>query len=70
MYGTDKEAKSGIVQIVIEAIPSTPVHNTSKNALHLCLKRIQDAKNESVLRRLTQELQKIVFKIQYRNAES
>jgi hypothetical protein len=46
------------------------VPDTSKKALHLCLKRIKDAKNESELRRLTEELQKIVFRKQYQNAEN
>src|SRR5438128_9191651 len=46
---------------------ATPVLDTSKKALHLCLKRI---KNENELRRLTEELQKIVFHKQYRNAEN
>jgi len=44
--------------------------DTSKKALHLCLRRIKEAKNESELRRLTQELQRIVFHRQYRNAEN
>ena len=48
----------------------TPVLDTSKKALHLCLKRIKDAKNENELRRLTQELQTIVFHKQYQNAEN
>jgi hypothetical protein len=34
------------------------------------LRRIKEAKNESELRRLTQELQRIVFHRQYRNAEN
>jgi hypothetical protein len=34
------------------------------------LKRIKDAKNENELRRLTEELQKIVFHKQYQNAEN
>jgi hypothetical protein len=33
------------------------------------LKRIKDAKNEDELRRLTEELQKIVFHKQYQHAE-
>jgi hypothetical protein len=45
------------------------VLDTSKKALHLCLKRIKEAKNENELRRLTGELQRIVFHRQYRNAE-
>ena len=40
---------------------ATHVLDTSKKALHLCLKRIKDAKNENELRRLTEELQRIVF---------
>ncbi|HYW47506.1 MAG TPA: hypothetical protein VE959_31850 [Bryobacteraceae bacterium] len=50
--------------------PATPVLDTSKKALHLCLKRIKDAKNENEIRRLTKELQRIVFHKQYRNAEN
>jgi hypothetical protein len=53
-----------------EAAPATPVLDTSKKALHLCLKRIKDAKNETELRRLTEELQRIVFHRQYQNAEN
>ena len=47
----------------------TPGLDASKKALHLCLKRIKDAKDETELRRLSQELQKIVFQRQYQNAE-
>jgi hypothetical protein len=39
-------------------------------ALHACLKRIKDAKDDTELRRLTEELQEIVFHRQYQNAES
>ena len=49
---------------------ATPVPDTAKKALHLCLKRIKDAKNDSELRRLTEELQRIVFHRQYQNAEN
>lgn len=44
--------------------------DTSKKALHACLKRIKDAKNEKELRVLTEELQRIVFHRQYTNAEN
>src|SRR5580658_8774379 len=44
-----------------KAAPPTAAADTSKKALHLCLKRIKEAKNEDELRRLTEELQKIVF---------
>ena len=47
-----------------------PTFDTSKKALHACLKRIKDAKDDNELRRLTEELQKIVFYRQYRNAEN
>jgi len=50
--------------------PATSVLDTSRKALHLCLKRIKDAKAETELRRLTQELQRIVFHRQYQNAEN
>ena len=52
-----------------KAAPATPVLDTSKKALHLCLKRIKDAKNENELRLLTEELQRIVFQRQYSNVE-
>jgi len=52
-----------------EAKPAATV-DTSKKALHLCLKRIKDAENEIELRRLTEELQEIVFHRQYQNAEN
>ena len=53
-----------------KAAPAAAVLDTSKKALHLCLKRIKDAKNENELRRLTEELQRIVFHKQYQNAEN
>jgi hypothetical protein len=49
---------------------ASTVLDTSKKALHLCLKHIKEAKSDSELRRLTDELQKIVFHRQYRNAEN
>ena len=52
-----------------KAAQSAPVPDTSRKALHLCLKRIKDAKDENELRRLTEELQSIVFHRQYQNAE-
>jgi hypothetical protein len=50
--------------------PDVSVIDTSKTALHLCLKRIKNAKDESEIRRLTQELQRIVFHRQYQNGEN
>ena len=44
--------------------------DTSKKTLHLCLDRIKKAKDENELRRLTEELQRIVFHRQYQNAEN
>ena len=44
--------------------------DTSRKALHLCLDRIKKTKDESELRRLTVELQRIVFHRQYQNAEN
>ena len=44
-----------------QATPATVASTTSKKALHLCLKRIKEAKDENELRRLTQDLQRIVF---------
>jgi hypothetical protein len=48
-----------------EAAPAAAVLDTSEKALHLCLKRIKDAKNENEVHRLTQEIQRIVFHRQY-----
>jgi len=42
--------------------------DTSRKAGHLCLDCIKKTKNENELRRLTEELQRIVFHRQYRNA--
>jgi hypothetical protein len=53
-----------------EATPPTAAANASKKALHLCLKRIKEAKSEDEVRRLTEELQRIVFHKQYQNAEN
>ena len=47
-----------------------PTFSASKKDLHACLKRIKDAKDDNELRRLTEELQKIVFHRQYQNAEN
>jgi hypothetical protein len=52
-----------------KAAPATAALDTSKKALHLCLQRIKDANDENEIRRLTQELQRIVFHKQYQNAE-
>ncbi len=56
-------------QEINKAAPASTVVDTSKKALHLCLKRIKDAKNENEIRRLTEELQRIVFHRQYHNVE-
>jgi hypothetical protein len=53
-----------------EATPPTAAASASKKALHLCLKRIKEAKSEDEVRRLTEELQRIVFHKQYQNAEN
>jgi hypothetical protein len=54
-----------------DARESTPADSlsTSKQALHLCMKPLKNAQDESEIRRLTNELQRIVFHKQYRNAE-
>jgi hypothetical protein len=46
-----------------------PVLDTSRKALHLCLKRLKMAKDQTEIERLTEELQRIVFHKQYQNAE-
>jgi len=37
--------------------------------MHACLKRIKAANTESEVKRLTEELQKLIFQKQYENAE-
>ncbi len=75
------KAKAGSENIVLkrsrqfrkkidEAGAVTAIVDTSKKALHQCLKRIKDAKDENEIRRLTEELQRIVFHRQYQNAEN
>ena len=53
-----------------KAAPAAAPLGTSRKALHLCLRRIKEAKNDNELRRLTEELQRIVFHKQYLNAEN
>src|ERR1022692_1472730 len=53
-----------------ESTPANSRLSTSKQALHIRLKRLKNAKDESEIRRLTDELQRIVFHQQYRNAEN
>jgi hypothetical protein len=50
-----------------KAKPATRAVNSSKKALHRCLKRIKQADNETDLCRLTEELQRIVFHKQWQN---
>jgi hypothetical protein len=49
---------------------ASPVIDTSKKALHACLKRIKETNDEKELLRLAEQLQRIVFRRQYRNAKS
>lgn len=44
--------------------------SASRKALHLCLDRLKKAKDEKEIRRLAEELQRIVFHRQYQNAEN
>ena len=46
-----------------------PGLDTSKKALHLCLRRLKIAKDQAEIEGLTEELQRIVFNKQYQNAE-
>jgi hypothetical protein len=51
-------------------VPAVPTGNASKTALHRCLDRLKEATDSSEIRRLTVELQRIVFHKQYGNAEN
>jgi hypothetical protein len=44
--------------------------DTSRKGLHRCLDRLHNARSEAELRRLTEELQRIVFHKQYENAKA
>ena len=48
-----------------DTAPAADVAGTPRKALHRCLKQIKEAKNETEIRRLTKELQRIVFHRQY-----
>jgi len=54
---------------ISETASPSPVLDTSKKALHLCLKRLKIAKDQTEIEHLTEELQRIVFRKQYQNAE-
>jgi hypothetical protein len=53
-----------------ESVRANSRLSTSKQALHICLKRLKSAQDGSQIRRLTDELQRIVFHRQYRTAEN
>jgi hypothetical protein len=65
-----REVKNDSSRVTREATPVNPQRSASKKALHLCLDRLKNAKDEIEVRRLTEELQKIVFHKQYGNAEN
>lgn len=52
--------------------PASSVHapDASKAALHRCLDRLKAATDDAEIRRLTKELQRIVFHKQYGSAEN
>jgi hypothetical protein len=50
--------------------PAGSALDTSRKGLHRCLDRLKNAKTEAELRRLTEELQRIVFHKQYENAKA
>jgi hypothetical protein len=52
------------------SVPSAPAIDTSRKTLHVRLNRLKSAKSKAGIRRLTEELQRIVFHKQYRNAEN
>jgi hypothetical protein len=70
MAGRSESARRAAQARWSKAAHATPALDTSKKALHTCLKRIKGAKNEKELRRLTEVLQSIVFHRQYKNAEN
>jgi hypothetical protein len=53
---------------VSRPVSAVPAAGTSRAALHGRLDRLKAAKDDSEIRRLTEELQRIVFQTQYRNA--
>src|ERR1035438_130596 len=69
-FGTGAKSGNGSPGDARESTPANSRLSTSKQALHIRLKRLKNAKDESEIRRLTDELQRIVFHKQYRNAEN
>ena len=68
----DIASKSGkeVHHADVAATADSPILDTSKKALHRCLQRIKAAKDEAEIGRLTEELQRILFHRQYRNAKN
>jgi len=62
-------AKTKDSQIQMPGAASGPGLSTSKRTLHACLDRLKRVNLEDEIRRLTEELQRIVFHRQYQNAE-
>lgn len=53
-----------------QADAAMPSIDTSKKALHLCLKRIKETNDENELLRLAEQIQRIVFRRQYQNVKA
>lgn len=66
----DESATKPVVLTRKKVSRSNEPLSLSKKSLDLCLRRLKNAKGESEIRRLTEELQRIVFHKQYANAKN
>jgi len=57
-------------ELIAESAATHATLDTSRAGLHRCLDRLKKATSEAELRRLTEELQRIVFHKQYENAKA
>lgn len=67
---TKTKRSAGYIVNEFQIDEAAPAIDTSKKALSACLKRIKETNDEKELLRLSEQLQRIVFRRQYRNAKT
>jgi hypothetical protein len=68
--GARKAVQARWAKLKANGSETAPVMDTSKKALSACLKRIKETSAEKEILRLTEQLQRIIFRRQYRNAKA
>lgn len=63
------KARGDVSSATVNKISATD-KRISRESLHSCLERLKNAQDENEIRRLTEELERIVFHKQYENAEA